>query len=40
VLYAMGNSGSTSLKAAAQDLCDDPDPTVADAAQWAVARLS
>ncbi len=27
------------LRAAAQDLCEDPDPVVADAARWAVARL-
>tara|TARA_R110002124_G_scaffold159628_2_gene326871 strand:+ start:446 stop:1474 length:1029 start_codon:yes stop_codon:yes gene_type:complete len=39
VLYAIGNSGLPHLRAAAQALCDDPDPTVADAAQWAVARL-
>ncbi len=39
VLYAIGNSGDASLRAVAQALCDDADATVADAAQWAVARL-
>ncbi|MGY6550003.1 MAG: tRNA epoxyqueuosine(34) reductase QueG [Roseinatronobacter sp.] len=39
VLYAIGNSGAPRLIASAQALCDDPDPTVAEAAQWAVARL-
>ena len=39
VLYAIGNSGSGALRAVAQRLCDDPDPTVADAARWATARL-
>ncbi|MGK7651036.1 tRNA epoxyqueuosine(34) reductase QueG [Roseovarius sp. B08] len=40
VLYAIGNSGRTGLTPVAQDLCDDPDPTVADAARWAVKRLA
>ncbi|ETW13449.1 4Fe-4S ferredoxin [Roseivivax marinus] len=40
VLYAIGNSGSERLRAVAQGLCEDPDETVADAARWAVARLS
>ena len=40
VLYAIGNSGSARLMTAAQALCDDPDATVADAARWAVTRLS
>lgn len=40
VLYAIGNSGSARLRPVAQGLCDDVDPVVADAAQWAVARLS
>lgn len=40
VLYAIGNSGSPLLKPVAQELCNDADPVVADAAQWAVARLS
>ncbi len=39
VLYAMGNSGDGSLIGSAQSHCDDPDPTVADAARWAVLRL-
>ena len=39
VLYAIGNSDDPSLIAVAQGLCDDPDPTVADAARWAVFRL-
>ncbi|APE42032.1 tRNA epoxyqueuosine(34) reductase QueG [Sulfitobacter alexandrii] len=39
VLYAMGNSGLPRLRPVAQRLCEDPDPTVADAARWAVARL-
>ena len=39
VLYAIGNSGDTALRGAAQALCSDPDAAVADAARWAVARL-
>jgi epoxyqueuosine reductase len=39
VLYAIGNSGLAALKPAAQALVEDGDPTVADAARWAVARL-
>lgn len=39
VLYAIGNSGDPSLRGAAERLLDDPDPTVADAARWAVSRL-
>ncbi|NYS24831.1 tRNA epoxyqueuosine(34) reductase QueG [Rhodobacteraceae bacterium 2376] len=39
VLYAIGNSGMAELRPPAQALCEDPDPTVADAARWAVARL-
>ena len=39
VLYAIGNSAEPRLRAVAQDLCEDPDPVVADAARWAVARL-
>ncbi len=39
VLYAIGNSGLPELRTAAQARCDDPDPAVADAARWAVARL-
>ena len=40
VLYAIGNSGIAALTASAAPLIADPDPTVADAARWAVARLS
>ena len=40
VAYAIGNSGDPVLVPAVQALVDDPDPTVADAAAWAVARLS
>lgn len=39
VLIAIGNSGDASLRAIAQDLAEDPDPVVADAARWAMARL-
>lgn len=39
VLYAIGNSGHAHLGAVAASLCEDADPTVADAAQWAVAQL-
>ncbi|MGD1883569.1 MAG: tRNA epoxyqueuosine(34) reductase QueG [Paracoccaceae bacterium] len=39
VLYAIGNSGAAHLVRIAQDLADDPDAAVADAAQWAVGRL-
>ncbi len=39
VLYAIGNSGFRMLEATASTLLDDPDPAVADAARWAVARL-
>ncbi len=38
VLYAIGNSGSARLRSVAQGLTDDPDPTVADAARWAVLQ--
>ena len=40
VLYAIGNSGLVPLIPVAQSLTFDPDPTVADAARWAVTRLS
>ncbi|MFD0911078.1 tRNA epoxyqueuosine(34) reductase QueG [Ruegeria arenilitoris] len=40
VLYAIGNSGSAELIPVAQALTEDPDPTVADAARWAVEQLS
>ena len=39
VLYAIGNSGDLALREVAGGLVDDPDPAVADAARWAVARL-
>jgi epoxyqueuosine reductase len=39
VLYAIGNSGNAALGPVAARLVTDPDPTVADAAAWAVARL-
>ncbi len=40
VLYAIGNSGRPELAAVAAALAGDPDPAVADAARWAVARLA
>lgn len=40
VLYAIGNSGDPALRPVAAALRGDPDPTVADAADWAVRRLS
>ena len=40
VLYAIGNSGEGSLAPAAGGLLADADPTVAEAANWAVARLT
>ncbi|MEM9968387.1 MAG: tRNA epoxyqueuosine(34) reductase QueG [Pseudomonadota bacterium] len=40
VLYAIGNSGNAALRSVAQTLVDDPDAAVADAARWAVTRLS
>ncbi|WP_095587712.1 tRNA epoxyqueuosine(34) reductase QueG [Actibacterium ureilyticum] len=39
VLYAIGNSGDPRFRPVARDLLDDPDPAVADAADWALARL-
>jgi epoxyqueuosine reductase len=39
VLYAIGNSGRPDLRPVAERLVADADPAVADAAQWAVARL-
>jgi epoxyqueuosine reductase len=39
VAYAIGNSGDPALIAAVSPLVDDPDPTVADAARWAILRL-
>ena len=40
VLYAIGNSGSEKLRETALAMCNDPDPTVADAARWAAAKIS
>ncbi|MCL3881504.1 tRNA epoxyqueuosine(34) reductase QueG [Marivita sp. GX14005] len=40
VLYAIGNSGAAPLRQVARGLADDPDPAVADAARWAVRRLT
>lgn len=40
VLYAIGNSGMPALRAVALALVGDADPAVADAASWAVRRLS
>ncbi len=40
VLYAIGNSGDPALADAARPLADDPDETVRDAAEWALARLA
>jgi len=39
VLVAIGNSADPTLLPAARALCADPDPVVAEAAAWAVARL-
>jgi len=40
VLYAIGNSGEPALAEVARGHCDDPDAAVADAARWAVGRLT
>ena len=40
VLYAISNSQRPDLLSVAHDLVDDPDPTVSDAASWAVQKLS
>ncbi|SFU09902.1 tRNA epoxyqueuosine(34) reductase QueG [Sedimentitalea nanhaiensis] len=40
VLYAIGNSGDAGLRAVARGLVEDADAAVADAARWAVKRLS
>ena len=40
VAYAIGNSGAARLRPAAEALRGDPDPAVAEAAHWAVSRLS
>ena len=39
-LYAAGNSGDADLLGPVAMLVDDPDPVVAEAAQWATAKLS
>ncbi|WP_424972363.1 tRNA epoxyqueuosine(34) reductase QueG [Dinoroseobacter sp. S76] len=39
VCYALGNSHDPSLRPVAQGLCEDADPSVAEAARWAAARL-
>ena len=39
VLYAIGNSGDGALTDAARMLISDPDPTVSEAASWAVSQL-
>ena len=39
VLYAIGNSGDRALVSVADELTDDADAAVADAARWAVERL-
>ncbi len=39
VLYAIGNSADPALLPSAAAHLSDPDPTVADAARWAIARL-
>jgi epoxyqueuosine reductase len=38
-LYAAGNSGDAGLKSLVVGLTADPDPVVADAAEWALTRL-
>jgi epoxyqueuosine reductase len=40
VLYAIGNSGLPRLQEPARAQLADPDPAVADAAHWALARLN
>jgi epoxyqueuosine reductase len=40
VLTAVGNSGSAALRPVAEGLTGDPDPVVAEAAQWAAIRLA
>ncbi|OLS47102.1 tRNA epoxyqueuosine(34) reductase QueG [Rhodovulum sulfidophilum] len=40
VCYAIGNSGDSRLRDAVARLLEDADPVVAEAARWAVARLS
>jgi epoxyqueuosine reductase len=40
VLYAIGNSAMAALRPVAERLAADPDPAVAEAAVWAMARLA
>jgi len=40
VLYAIGNSGRANLHPYAAEYCEDKNPVIADAANWAVSRLS
>jgi epoxyqueuosine reductase len=40
VLYAIGNSANPALAEQARRLTTDPDPTVAEAAHWALSRLA
>ncbi|WP_298916565.1 tRNA epoxyqueuosine(34) reductase QueG [uncultured Roseobacter sp.] len=40
VLYAIGNAGQSALVPVAAELTRDPDPTVAEAARWAVAQYA
>lgn len=39
-LYSAGNSGNPALTAQVEGLTADPDPVVAEAAQWALTRLT
>jgi epoxyqueuosine reductase len=38
-LYAAGNSGDPALLGQVRALTEDPDPVVAEAAEWALAKL-
>jgi len=40
VAYAIGNSGDSQLSQAVRPLAADPDPVLAEAARWALARLA
>jgi epoxyqueuosine reductase len=40
VMIAIGNSGEPALRGSAEMLLGDPDPVVAEAASWAIARLA
>ncbi|GGD20554.1 tRNA epoxyqueuosine(34) reductase QueG [Sinisalibacter lacisalsi] len=40
VAYAIGNSGDPKLSEAVRPLAADPDPVLAEAARWALARLA